>query len=729
MSNQCFHSQCNEFVQYSISSVLIYVFKRFFFRAILQLLLNFVKLYYNMYVFFLQSHKSACEVSMDDVSHEYDTGYGNLNHPSDVHGVLASMSQCSNVTVDTHDTSKSDEEENQCEEKHVGSWLERDETSGGVQEYIEEAVGMAWLQETENSESVSHDTACSEEEDRVTVKEEEVEENFVADKFSFDTKFCPTAYDSTAEEEIKYNIDEEHKYKIDDVNYDVDNKLIEQENCKDSDANDDWLGSESCLGNQIPQQKEKQLWDSSNDEGISPDDQWQSSSEETSSAESEEEHKKVRNTISSKPATVSSNFSEPVLTKPILSFDEYGNLTTTYHKPQEISTAEISLPEIGNFQVKKRSEKVSVQSPAPVSPKISHHPKETFSRSPCNGDIKTIKQKSKPVCESGENMMVSDQELKQAFKEEFMTAATSRYGRTRKRKVEDGFFFGTLNFNELRKITSSSPKKGKGSTSKHSSPDQKASNASKDDIRQVQGVENIGRLGHQNGFKEAESSIASGAVQMWDTKEADMQVQNETNKDFATGMDCNSTLDNIYHEAEAAAVQTGMTPLLNTLEKDALKVEATTESLDLVDKTHDKTSPASEKVRSKERRDDDNKLGSRRYRKHKRSNYTRRGLRSRSETQDFSASVRVRYDTITTSDRMLRGRSDVDKIKQALRDVEASHAVRRPTRTRRSVAPPVCEPSVSSDCQNLHVEEQSSLELPDEKSELTNDSKEIESEV
>ncbi|KAK3892537.1 hypothetical protein Pcinc_003613 [Petrolisthes cinctipes] len=666
---------------------------------------------------------------MDDVSHEYDMGYGNLYLPSEVHGALASMSQGSNVIDNAHGTIKPDEEDedNRCEERHVGSWLDRSGTSGVVQEYIEEDVGMAWLQDTDNSESVSQCTACSDEENSINVKEEEMEEKTVADgdKIRFDTKFSGTEYDSTTEEEIKYNVDEEPKYRIDDVNYDADTKLaVEQEKRKDSDANDAWLESESCLGNQIIRQKEKQLWDSSNDEGISPDDQWHSSSEETSSAENDEAIAKVRNTVSAKSAAIPNNFSEPVLTKPILSFDEYGNLTTTYHK-SEVSTAEISLPEVENMQKKTRSTRITRQSNMQVSPKISHYPKETL-KSPCNGDIKTNKQKSKPVCDSGENLVVTDQELKQAFKEEFMTAATSRYGRTRKRKVEDGFFFGTLNFNELRKITSSSPKKGKGSSSKHSSPDQKTNCAAKD-VRQLQGIENIsGRLS-QNGFNEAESGIASGAVQMWDTKEADMLVQNESNKDVAAGVDCRSTLDNIYHEAESATVKTSTTPLLNASEKNAIKIEATAESLGLVDNTKERSSPVSEKIRSEERRDVD-KLQSRRYRKHKRSNYRKRGLRSRTDTEDYKARVPVRYNTITTSDRMLRGRSDVDKIKQALRDAEVSRAVRRQNRARRSIDQSVSEPSVSADSQDLQVEDQAITDPP-EKSEFSNESKDTENEM
>ncbi|XP_068201103.1 histone-lysine N-methyltransferase NSD2-like isoform X2 [Palaemon carinicauda] len=185
----------------------------------------------------------------------------------------------------------------------------------------------------------------------------------------------------------------------------------------------------------------------------------------------------------------------------VLCFDEYGNLTT--YRPELVLSSsappsqplqsvslssnlppsppvqqpvpKLDLYKITNQEFLEAAETLESEMSDSVSSSQKCDKKEVING--LHTEAKPIKNRQPKVLETSDVGIVSDHELKQAFKEEFLTAATSRYGRTRKRKTEDGFFFGTINFNELRKITSTtSPKKCKSVTGslKTTSPEQKA---------------------------------------------------------------------------------------------------------------------------------------------------------------------------------------------------------------------------------------------------------------
>ncbi|KAB7504866.1 Histone-lysine N-methyltransferase NSD2, partial [Armadillidium nasatum] len=152
----------------------------------------------------------------------------------------------------------------------------------------------------------------------------------------------------------------------------------------------------------------------------------------------------------------------PCKSPTILSFDAYGNLTSSddpdaySHEVPSLaefdyilSSFEGKLPEDGDTKLGKDEKK--------------SHPKKK------NGAFKKkISRIRSEVVSSESTTSLSDTELRQAFKKDFDSTSlglTSRYGRTRKQKSDDGFLFGTLNFNELRKITSTSPKKVRHSSS------------------------------------------------------------------------------------------------------------------------------------------------------------------------------------------------------------------------------------------------------------------------
>ena len=157
--------------------------------------------------------------------------------------------------------------------------------------------------------------------------------------------------------------------------------------------------------------------------------------------------------------------------KPILVFDVYGNLTIVDDKEPE------EPPDPFDSIVPEDFMKgpLSVENePVPMKKNKIKTVKDHQASNPVvnNGSMKKRKTKSLEN-PNVETEVYTDKELKQAFKTEFNTGATSRYGRARKRKTEDGFLFGTLNFNELRRITGNSPKKSKLMGAKMSSPDEK----------------------------------------------------------------------------------------------------------------------------------------------------------------------------------------------------------------------------------------------------------------
>lgn len=143
----------------------------------------------------------------------------------------------------------------------------------------------------------------------------------------------------------------------------------------------------------------------------------------------------------------------PYKSPTVLSFDAYGNLTSSDDPDAPYSHEVPSLAEfdyiLGTFEGTYKKE-----------PNVTTIPSR-------NGTIKKNRKK-KHNSGNNESISISDKDLKQVFKKDFDTTSasvTSRYGRTRKQKAQDGFVFGTINFNELRKITSPSPKKNRHSSS------------------------------------------------------------------------------------------------------------------------------------------------------------------------------------------------------------------------------------------------------------------------
>lgn len=285
-----------------------------------------------------------------------------------------------------------------------------------------------WLEGEEVQETDVGD--ASEEEEKLTAEDE--------DRFSTEDAKYSEGFDSSTEGTLRESGDEDGTPKK--------SALLPEANY----LSPAWLDTKRSAHNDLTPRR-KLLWDGGQDRELGQSVGWSSGSNretEPSLTESEESGAELR----AKPTDTTSGSPRAC---PVLCFDEYGNLTTTYQEP---SGAE----GLGSPTAPHTPEK---QEP---SPNVEH---PTNSPSP-----KALRSRTKMSQETNEHVTpVSEQELQQAFKEEYNTAATSRYGRARKRKTVDGFFFGTINFNELRKITSGSPKKvNKGGGSKNSSPDQKA---------------------------------------------------------------------------------------------------------------------------------------------------------------------------------------------------------------------------------------------------------------
>lgn len=280
-----------------------------------------------------------------------------------------------------------------------------------------------------------------------------------------------------------------------------------------------WLKSKTPTRSDLTPRR-KLLWDGGEDRGLGSGEGWPSNSSrepEPSLTESEESGVELRTKQGDAP-------SGSPRACPVLCFDEYGNLITSYQEP---SVAEKSEP--------------AAALPIPeVKSGVMQEPSQDMESPTSNPSPKALRSRTRVSQESSESFtpsLLSEQELRQAFKEEYNTGATSRYGRARKRKTVDGFFFGTINFNELRKITSGSPKKAsKGGGSKNNSPDQKVK--SKEEARSSfpagPEVKNLKDL-NQNGIEILDSHPINGevespappleTVQMDQAKESSFTVQ------------------------------------------------------------------------------------------------------------------------------------------------------------------------------------------------------------
>ncbi|CAL4118934.1 unnamed protein product, partial [Meganyctiphanes norvegica] len=145
---------------------------------------------------------------------------------------------------------------------------------------------------------------------------------------------------------------------------------------------------------------------------------------------------------------------------PVLSFDEYGNLTTIIQPPAE---------KIGDFDDEPINTKENIQTKLKGNRKHSQKKKISSTNllnEVVNGDASPRSSRSKAKIEQSPESAAAQQEMQQAFKE-FQAAPTSRYGRTRKRKADDDFYHGTINFNELRKIASNSSGKNQDNKEKN----------------------------------------------------------------------------------------------------------------------------------------------------------------------------------------------------------------------------------------------------------------------
>lgn len=128
----------------------------------------------------------------------------------------------------------------------------------------------------------------------------------------------------------------------------------------------------------------------------------------------------------------------------VLSFDAYGNLTSDENDARTSFKHEV--PSLAEFDFILSS----------FEGKLGKNDKSP------NISLSSSKQKrgrkQKSTFDNDKSLSTSDINFHQVFKEEFDSSCSliSRYGRTRKqKKSEDGFVFGTINFNELRKANSS----------------------------------------------------------------------------------------------------------------------------------------------------------------------------------------------------------------------------------------------------------------------------------
>lgn len=310
----------------------------------------------------------------------------------------------------------------------------------------------------------------------------------------------PAGQEWSASEEDAEGTDDEDDDEVDD---DLDEDEEDEDNCAVSKGQAELIHNaepiEKSLTGWQPSQRGNEdldMWGSDSESAVNADQgssesETESNEEDPSVPESQEEIKNTNLIPDEKPTKSLSSDS-------VLCFDEYGNLTT--YRPEMAPSPSLSPSQPPSSLSPPSNPPPPIQHPAPKLDfyKITNQefldaaetlesemndshksPKKCEQKESINGlqtEAKPVKNRQPKIVETNDVGVVSDQELKQAFKEEFLTAATSRYGRTRKRKTEDGFFFGTINFNELRKITSTtSPKKSKSVTGsgKTTSPEQK----------------------------------------------------------------------------------------------------------------------------------------------------------------------------------------------------------------------------------------------------------------
>ena len=127
--------------------------------------------------------------------------------------------------------------------------------------------------------------------------------------------------------------------------------------------------------------------------------------------------------------------------QPILCFDAYGNLTSRRSTASDSNVLSQQLGDLENYW------DLTMSSQMLSSSEEDDGLAGTFNYT--TGKIHPKKRK-KPK----KKIRFSDTQLKQVIKEEVQESiSTSRYGRERKKRVSDGFLFGTINFNELRKVT------------------------------------------------------------------------------------------------------------------------------------------------------------------------------------------------------------------------------------------------------------------------------------
>ncbi|XP_053652299.1 histone-lysine N-methyltransferase NSD3 isoform X2 [Cherax quadricarinatus] len=644
---------------------------------------------------------------MDDVSSGPGMGYNALYLTSEVSSALENMSQDPEVCNDVHYSRRpeDDGEVNIHQENSMENWISHDEISRdgekicGVISNDDVRIGENWLEGREANEAVK---SSAEEEDNFSEDEE--------DKFGDDDDEAKYS----ADDEDKFSTEEEAKYSAvdDDTNfteetkssgeeeYSVDGcKLITQEEGKyNEDLHDEWLETGGHVDGQVELRDTGWVRDTEFNSIIKDKKPWPSSSEDERHSSTESEAELTEDDQEQATSEVKVNFpsapsispsSKAARPQPVLCFDEYGNLTTAYHSP-EIST----VSEIQTYATEPAHHEPEIVSvPLQTSEKNSSYISEEYPEySSCNGEIRTLTNKPKPNHEIEENVL-SDQELKQAFKEEFMTAATSRYGRTRKRKTEDGFFFGTLNFNELRKITGGSPKKTKSLNSKNFSPEQKLKAVTKDERKSKHILGEVDEIITQNGAMEHKNSvieagiknISTSQVQISETKDEAIPVQNvnveqgdNSDKDLSKCISNNNDSQKDPQQkndntSDTGSGNDGFTEEPFTKEASAVSIEttesATSSGASVVSSTYDRR--------------------------------RRLSLRKRSEP---SLGTRATETHSVVSDRLLRGRSDVSIIKRSLQPCDQVVPHRRSRKIHTNLEPPIYASNSTTDCQDEHQE-------------------------
>ncbi|XP_069178119.1 histone-lysine N-methyltransferase NSD2 isoform X3 [Procambarus clarkii] len=674
---------------------------------------------------------TAYKASMDDVSSGSGMEYGTL-YLTEVSRELESMSRDTEI-CDVHYSRRpeDDDQVNIHQENSMENWIADDDDNreekicDGISN--DDGIGEGWLQGEANDGVKS----SAEEEDSFSAEKfvaEDEEEKYSADdedKFSTeeDTKYSAEEDDTnlSTEEEAKYSADEgkssgeedaKDSAEEDEAKYSTDEcKLSTEEEGKYSAdyLDDEWLGSRGHVDGHIELRNKRWMRNNKYELGKNVKN-WHSSSEDMehtsteSEAEiSEEDQEQVNDKVKVDfPSASSGNLNETAVARPVLCFDEYGNLTTAYHSP-EVSTVDIKKLATESEMQEAKSNSESVEIIEEKTKSRSFESEECGDYSPCNGEVRVLRNKPKINQESGESAL-SDQELKHVFKEEFMTAATSRYGRPRKRKTEDGFFFGTINFNELRKITSGSPKKTKGLNVKNS-PEQKIKLVNKDDRKQkhnfadeiedliCNGTEDYKDMADE---EEVKGIIPTSKVQMCETKDEAVLVQNlsvgqgdgsdkildkciSSNHDSQRELQKNEKASKSSGKNDLTEEQLNVSPkppCIFTQEGNSFASVATTESAE--------SSGASVGLSARERR---KKLS----------------LRRRSELP-ISSGTKATESHSTTSDRLLRGRSDVCRIKRSIQAHDEVVPYKRSKRLYTNIEPVCVVNSPSTDSQDSQDE-------------------------